>query len=447
MVMTPPLEAAMTPKEAREALSAEWASRAPSTDADIAAFYRESEHLAADLEAFHSDPGRQSWTRAIVYLAKTQGVERVVDIGCGAGHDLIALAEAIPDLELVGVEPNDALRDHVASEARGTVAHMTADVQYAPIETADMLVCIDVLEHIPDPESWLTAIAQRAPIGCWLVEATATHDCGTPLHLKENRGWQPGRALEGAGWENVQAQGRFRVWQRVREAVQPRATLMLCANRSVSIPTFRSILTMQEALHDQRWRVYIGGEAGIHRARNIAASRWYRETADDVFVMVDDDIVFNPQDIERLVDRCRNGYPLICGAYPVRDGGHLALRGLSEDVYFGANLEPMEIGSLATGFVAVHRDVLDKIIPTLPLCHAMTPFAFWPLFAFENSQDSEGDWEHLSEDYFFSKLAREHGFSTWLDRSIFLGHLGTVEIGVRNMREIHAATQIVIREG
>jgi len=446
MIETPLREAALSPEEARSRLAQEWASRAPSTPAEITQFYRDSEHLAADLAAFHSFPERQGWTRAIVYLAQTQGSIRVVDIGCGAGHDLAALRATLPDLELHGVEPNDALRS-LANHNHVVCASVTEDVAEAPIESADLLICIDVLEHIPDPESWLTSIAQRAPIGCWLVEATATHDCGTPLHLKENRGWQPGRALEGAGWENIQTQGRLRVWRRVREACVPRATLMLCANRTVTIPTFRSIMAMQESLADQGWRVYIGGEAGIHRARNIAASKWWVGTADDVFVMLDDDITFNPSDIERLADRCRNGFPVICGAYAKRDGGGLALRGLTEDVYFGPDQEPIEIGSLATGFVAIHRSVLDAIIPTLPLCHAMTTFAFWPMFDFSTVQDSHGEWEHLSEDYYFSKLAREHGFPTYLDPSIFLGHLGTIEIGVRNMRQVHAATQTAIREG
>jgi hypothetical protein len=57
-----------------------------------------------------------------------------------------------------------------------------------------------VLEHLTDPEAFLTGIAARAPVGCLLFEATATHDATTPLHLAENRGWHPGRALESQGW-------------------------------------------------------------------------------------------------------------------------------------------------------------------------------------------------------------------------------------------------------
>jgi SAM-dependent methyltransferase len=438
MIAAPPHAAPLTPGEARDRLAREWASRAPTTPAEIAAFYRESEHLAADLEAFHDDPGRQGWTAAIVYLAETQGLRSVVDIGCGVGHDLAALREAMLLIDLTGVEPNDRLRTALIEEV--IADRVVSDVADAPIETADLLVCIDVLEHIPDPDTFLGGIARRAPIGCWLVEATATHDCGTPLHLKANRSWQPGRALEGAGWEAVQTQGRFRVWRRVREASVPRATLMLCAYRSVSLPTMRSILTMKDALHDQGWRVYMGGEAGIHRARNIAASRWYQETADDVFVMLDDDVTFTPADIEHLVAQCRAGHDVICAAYPVRDGGHLALRQQPGELWFGDGQPPIEIDYMATGFVAVHRRVIEAMVKTLPHCHAGTPFAHWPMFTFETIETEDG-WEHLSEDYTFSRLARQLGFSIWLDQSIVLGHLGTVEINVRNMSAIHEATR------
>jgi SAM-dependent methyltransferase len=435
VVLTP--ERVLTPQEARSALAAEWASRVPTTDEEITQFYRDSACLVDDLAAFHTDPERQGWTRAVVYLALNQPVLRVLDIGCGAGHDLLALREASEQFDLYGVEPNHRLRAALAEQLPG--ATLLEDVFRAPIEAVDMLVCIDVLEHLPDPETFLLNVARRARIGTWLIEATATHDCGTPLHLARNRGWKAGRALEMAGWERIQTQGRFNVWRRMRDAVLPRATVMLCANGSISIPTVRSILTMKEALHDQAWRVYIGGEAGIHRSRNIAASSWWRDTADDVFVMVDSDITFSPQDIERLADRCRNGYPVICGAYAKRDGSGLALRGKWGELYFGEGQQPVEIESVATGFLAVHRSVLDTLIPTLPLCHAMTSFSFWPLFDFETLQNEQGDWEHLSEDYYFSKIARQHGYASYVDPSIILGHLGTVEINVRNMTGIHDA--------
>lgn len=439
--------AALTPHEARHALADEWNAANPTTPEQVAAFYRDSQHMADDVEAFHTDPVRQTWTDAIVYLAQHQEIKTVVDIGAGAGHDLLALSGLDADFDLHGVEPNTILRQRMLTSLhdRSLVppVGLHADVSTAPIERADLLVCIDVLEHVPDPESFLSIIATRAPIGCWLVEATATHDCGTPLHLKQNWSWQPGHALEAAGWENMQTVGRLRVWRRVREACVPRATLMVCAYRSVSLPTFRAVLDSQRALHDQGWRVYLGGEAGIHRSRNIAASKWYRGTADDVFVMLDDDLVFRPDDLARLTDLCRNGHDIICAAYPVRDGGHLALRQQGGPVTFGPAMPPVEITYAATGFLAVHRRVLDALVPTLPLLHANTPFAHWGFFDFPVVESEvAGGHEMLSEDYAFSQKARAQGFTTWLDPSIFLGHLGEIEVSVRNMELVYQSTQI-----
>ena len=425
------------PEAVRAALAEEWARRSPVSPEEIERFYRDcpGDLLADDLEAFHAAPFRQRWTDIIVHIAKSQEITHVVDIGCGAGHDLNALHTALPELELYGVEPNDALRARVCQ-----VVPCTDDVSDAPIEMADLLVCIDVLEHVPDPEAFLTSIATRAPIGCWLIEATATHDHGTPLHIRDNWAWHPGHAVEAAGWERISQEGGLHIWRRVREGVVPRATLMLCAYRSVSLPTMRSILTLVEACHEDGWRVYTGGEAGINRARSIAASRWLRETADDVFVMLDDDVIFTPNQMSRLVDLCRSGHDVVCGAYPVRDGGHLSLRGRTGSLTFGADLPPLEIDCAATGFMAVHRRVIEAMVQTLPLCHANAPFAFWPMFDFEAVPDeSTGGWNYLSEDWFFSRLAQKLGFKVWLDPSILLGHLGTVEITVKNMGQIHQA--------
>jgi len=434
--------APLTPRDARAALAAEWYARNPTTPEEIAAFYREAQQQGPDLDAFHADPVRQRWTECIVWVAREQGRQRVVDIGCGAGHDLDALRAALPEIELHGVEPNEVLREGLTARYLGDPS-IVADVAAAPLETADLLILIDVLEHVVDPEAFLSEIAQRAPIGCWALEATATHDHGTPLHLKANWAWHPGHAFEAAGWERVSQEGRLHVWKRTKLAAGPRSTLMLMASATCSLPTMRSILDLIE-ISDKSdgWRIYMGGEAGIHRARNIAASRWLRETADDVCVMLDHDIVFTPDQISRLVERCRNGYPIICGAYSVRDGGHLALKPVKgSTITFGAvDAEPAEIDCIATGFVAIHRSVLEALVPTLPLCHANQPWAFWSFFSFRDVPNEDaGGWEHLSEDYYLSRAAAKLGFKSYVDPSIILGHIGSVQITIGNMALVHKA--------
>lgn len=403
-------------------------------------FYRTAECLEADLEAFHAHPERQRWTEALVHIAKQSKAQVAIDIGAGAGHDLRALRTAgVPEVQ--GVEPNVQLRAQLNRE----LFSCSEDVACVPIEQADLLSCFDVLEHVVDPEAFLGGIAQRAKIGAILIETCATFDLGTPLHLEANRGWRTGRVMERYGWEKIGDEDRVRVWQRRATENRLSTSLILCAFRTVSLATHRAILQLMQAdpANERGWREGQAAEAGLLRARNIAASRWYTDTADDVFLMVDDDIVFEPRDAEHLVDLCRDGHDIIAAAYPVRDGTQLAVRALaghSTDIDFGPGLPPRQMRHVATGFFAVHRRVLDALIPTLPLCHANQTWAFWPMFDFRVvPDDGAGGFNHLSEDYNFCELAGEAGFKVWLDPTIKLRHLGLVPISVQNMAPISEA--------
>lgn len=423
-------------EKVRAPLAAEWEARAPSGAAEVLDFYRETEHMDDDLDAFHMHPDRQSWTDAFISIANQAKPNLTIDIGCGAGHDLRALrAAGIADVR--GVEPNKKFRADLAMD--DLVVY--EDIESTPIEEADLLGCFDVLEHVVGPEVWLGNIARRAKIGCLLMETCATFDIGTPLHLRENRGWKPGHALEAAGWLKVGEQGRLRVWQRMQEHAGTQTALLICAYRSISLPTVASILKLlDDPKNPLGWRVSLNGEAGINRSRSIIASRWWAETADDVFLMLDDDIIFSPEDAHRLVELCRNGHDIVCAAYPVRDGGHVALRGYGKEPFtFGGGLDPVEIRYASTGFLAVHRRVLDALIQKLPLCHANQQWSFWPLFDFKTIEDEPaGGHNYLSEDWNFCDMALDAGFKVWLDPSIRIQHLGMVPIHVGNMGAVHA---------
>ncbi|HXT34772.1 MAG TPA: methyltransferase domain-containing protein [Chloroflexota bacterium] len=443
-----PTSPALTQEEARAALAAEWRERDPRTPEEIAAFYRETANYGPDLDAWHRTPERRAITDMIVHVARESGAQRIIDVGCGAGHDLLAIHAALPDAKLIGVEPNDHLRALLPdAEIRrfGRVdGQLSGGAYTCPVESADLLLCLDVLEHVPDPESFLGGIAQRAKIGCLLFETTASHDTSTPLHLKANWGWHPGRVLERHGWEVIDRSGRVRVWRRVAEAGRERASLLLCAYRSVSAETMTSILAL--CAGDQGgWRQRTKtGDALIARSRAIIVTRWYHETNDDVFLMVDDDLVFRPADADRLTELCRAGHDLVCGAYPVHDGGHLACRfypGTGE-VAFGPEQPIREIEYAATGFMAVHRRVIEALVADLPLCHANQPWGFYPLFAARVVyNEAAGVHEWLSEDWSFCQAAREHGFRCWLDPQTVLTHLGAAGVSVRNMGAFHAALQ------
>lgn len=221
----------------------------------------------------------------------------------------------------------------------------------------------------------------------------------------------------------------------------PSATLILCAYRSVSLPTHGCVMELFATPSHNRWREQRGGEAGIARARSVQASRWFRETNDDVFLMLDDDIVFAPEDANSIVDRCRAGYDVIAAAYPTGDASHLAIRTLGDSsLRFGPDEEPREMRHVATGFFAVHRRVIAAMVEVLPLCNSNTSWAFWPFFGFAVESDPEaGGYNNLSEDYYFCNRARALGFKVYLDMSIAVGHDVLSRLNVMNMEKVYQA--------
>jgi SAM-dependent methyltransferase len=456
-------------EEARSALAAEWASQTPQTPEGITDFYRKSEFIVDDLHAWHDTEERKQWTAAIVYAAGKIEARTVVDIGCGAGHDLLALRDAgIP--RLFGVEPNENLRNRLIrlfTIQEPTESWAVADdVAHAPIEDADLLVCIDVLEHIVDPETWLRGIAQRARAGgekpgAVLIETTATHDIGTPLHLKENRGWHPGRVLEQNGFTLIDHTGRMRIWQRARSDAKITASVLLCAYRNVSVPTMNSVLALsgvaslayeadtEGALPERNlaegpgggWRIFTKtGDGLVSRARSVVASRWWAETADDVFLMIDDDITFSVDEADRVIRHARERRGIVCGAYPVRNGAHLAIRGLDEaaTIEFRPDAPLVEIEYAATGFMAVHRSVLDAMVASLELVHEDQPWAFWPMFTPMTVPMGPAR-AYLSEDWAFCHRARALGFKVYVDPTVRLGHLAQIQMNITNMQPIAKA--------
>lgn len=251
-------------------------------------------------------------------------------------------------------------------------------------------------------------------------------------------------------------------------------SIILCAYRNVVTETMESIAF----LRDLGWGYRVGrGDALIERVRSREVSRWYKTTDEDVFLMVDDDVVFAPEHAQRVVDLAREKRAIAVAAYPVKDGTHLACRGFPGQVLtFGPDAPAVEIAMPATGFMAVHRDVITAMIeakqvsnpdnapfvellddltrrgladspaaqgalqalnkPLVPLCYGndLETMHWWPFFYAFWIEGQRGDVEPLSEDYAFGERARWLGFKTWLDQSIELYHLGQYPYTIQNMK-------------
>src|ERR1035438_6164605 len=94
---------------------------------------------------------------------------RIVDVGCGIGATSAWLKTRYPRARTVGLEGNGAVLEQLSAnvdEAR--VVDLSGP---APdIGQADLILCLDVLEHLTAPEKLLSNLAaQLAPGGTVIV--------------------------------------------------------------------------------------------------------------------------------------------------------------------------------------------------------------------------------------------------------------------------------------
>ncbi len=172
------------------------------------------------------------------------------------------------------------------------------------------------------------------------------------------------------------------------------------------------------------------GDALVSRARSMVATQFLRSDA-DVMMSIDSDIWFRPQDVIKLCEEAMT-HDLIAALYMTRNLATQPAVMLPEDtdVVFAADSAPVEVPFVATGFMAAHRRVFEKLSKDLPLCHKDwtnwgQDTSFWP-FYMPMPIEWGNEVMYGSEDWAFCHRAREAGFGIWLDPSIRLGHMGQV---------------------
>jgi len=112
-------------------------------------------------------------------LMREHGLRSVVDLGCGSGYKLL---KYLGGWETTGIEvPRmvDWLREHHPDRR-----WLTSDLTDGASRECGLLLCVDVLEHLLDPDAMLDFIdAVRAD---WIVLSTPDRSL---LYGRRQRGW------------------------------------------------------------------------------------------------------------------------------------------------------------------------------------------------------------------------------------------------------------------
>lgn len=131
--------------------------------------------LFAFLDRVNGLPHIQAIKRRMADLLEPQAGQRVLDVGCGMGHELLKLADLVaPDGQVIGID----LNTHMVEEAGRRTAHLgdavrceTGDAQEIPLDDAavDGARAERVLMYIPDRERALSEIVRVVRPGGLIV--------------------------------------------------------------------------------------------------------------------------------------------------------------------------------------------------------------------------------------------------------------------------------------
>lgn len=191
----------------------------------------------------------------------------------------------------------------------------------------------------------------------------------------------------------------------------------------------------------------ISPDAAIDRARSIVASDFVRSDKADILFFIDDDVVFNPEDVLKLVQHIQDGKFVVGAVYATKsDPPQISSRFFdNQRIEFNRNSKPEEIMYLAGGFTMIHKKVFEKMCFRLPLCFAnsKTEKSFWPFFMPFVVKKMNGffkkQYEYLSEDFAFCHRAKDCGFDIWIDPSIRLGHVGNYVYTLEDMKRLETS--------
>jgi hypothetical protein len=140
---------------------------------------------------------------------------------------------------------------------------------------------------------------------------------------------------------------------------------------------------------------------------------------------IDSDIVFDPDDVERL--RSHN-QPFTCGLYTKKGPREFACEFLptTPAIRLGKHGGLTELRYCGFGFAHTRKEIYTTIHQrlNLPICNRRFGTPLVPFFEPMVVPDRGGPWS-ISEDYAFCERARRVGFPVMADTTIRLWHVGS----------------------
>lgn len=204
--------------------------------------------------------------RLAARLARQAGIRRLVDVGCGRGVKLAALAQ---EFDIVGLDWGDNLDHCLQTYSWGTWLHADFEREVVPPDLfqAAVVICADVIEHLSDPSALVATLRNACETAAYVL-------LSTPDRLRLYGHDHPGPPANGAHcreWTNAEltqwlrGEGLSVVWSGWTISFEPNeqhhTSLVILSKRDLpsEIPAafepngnYHSSSSPQPAAHSQR---------------------------------------------------------------------------------------------------------------------------------------------------------------------------------------------------
>jgi hypothetical protein len=172
------------------------------------------------------------------------------------------------------------------------------------------------------------------------------------------------------------------------------------------------------------------GESLVSRARNRLACDFLR-TDSTHLLFIDSDLIFSPEDVDRIASHAARGVPIVAGLYPKKQVQLGWVCNLLEPSPPADEHDLVPVKYAGTGFLCIAREVLEKMMKTHPEARYDPddgdewPGDLWDFFPVGIRECPEtGRRRYLSEDWWFCQRAWDMGYPVMMDQRIILKHVG-----------------------